>query len=94
MRFPPVVQTALDNVIAKADANKPCRPLYSLDWVFGDCIMSLVAFTNAATVIVSKLDGEKKHIEGTQRQYHYNVQQGGSIDYYVSTHHRNPEVVC
>lgn len=94
MRFPKAVQTALDNTLAKADPSAVCRPLYNLDWVFGDCIMSLVAFTVGATVIVSKLDKNKKHIEGTQRQYHYNVQEGGSIDYYVSTHHRNPEVVC
>ena len=94
MRFPKAIQAALDLTLSKADADAPSRPLYNADWVIGDTIFSLVAFTSGASVIVSKLGPNFAHIPNTQRQYHYTRLACGSVAYKATTHHRNPEVVC
>ena len=53
MRFPKAVQPALDNTLAKADPSAVCRALYSLDWVIGGTIMSLVAHPSDPAILFS-----------------------------------------
>ena len=94
MRFPKAIQEVLDLNLAMADADAPSRPLYNTDWVIGDTIFTVVAFTSGASVIVSKLGPNLTHIPNTQRQYHYTRLACGSIAYKATTHHTHPECVC
>ena len=94
MTFPQPVQAVVDNSIAKADPNAAYRPLYNSDYIIGNTIFSARVFTGGVVVVVGKLTADFKPVLNSQRLYHFNVLKSGRLDYYVSTHHKNPAAIC